>query len=210
VGDGVVEEETGAGHRSIEQLAGLVGRYCWVEHRLFALTGAAASAPAVVADDPGEAECRVWLAAASRRHGALAVRWAEHLPVRAGVDRDALVTPPPGPLPGLLDELSATADRDPSHGLAGLVEGVLPGLAGIYGAHLEGAPAVSEAPIVERLVEARRVVLGEIRGGVALLQGLPMGDHGSGEWHPTNGGNVARVVERAFDGFGVFPAVHPS
>jgi hypothetical protein len=163
-----------------------------------------------VTGDSGEAECRVWFAAASRRHGALAARWAEHLPVRAGVDPDALVAAPTGPLPGLLDELSVTAERDPSHGLAGLVEGVLPGLAGIYGAHLEGASPVSETPIIERLVEARRAVSGEIRGGLALLQGLPMGGKGSGKKAPTEGGKVAILVERAFDGFGVFPAVPPS
>jgi hypothetical protein len=202
--------EAGAGHRSIEQLAGLVGRYCWVEHRLFEVTGAAATAPAVVTGDPGEAECRVWFAAASRRHGALAAGWTEHLPVRAGLDRDALVAAPTGPLPGMLDELSATAKRDPSHGLAGLVEGVLPGLAAIYGAHLEEASPVSETPVIERLVEARRAVLGEIRGGLALLQGLRVGDKGGGKKALTQEGKAARIVERAFDGFGVFPAVPPS
>ena len=202
--------EAGAGHRSIEQLAALVGRYCWVEHRLFEVTGAAATAAAVVTGDPGEAECRVWFAAASRRHGALAARWTEHLPVRAGLDRDALVAAPTGLLPGMLDELSATAERDPSRGLAGLVEGVLPGLAGIYGAHLEAASPVSESPIIERLVEARRAVLGEIRGGLDLLQGLPVADKGSGKRAPTQGRKGPRIVERAFDGFGVFPAVPPS
>jgi hypothetical protein len=202
--------EAWIGHRSMEQLAGLVGRYCWAEHRLFEVTGAAATAPAVVTGDSGEAECRVWFAAASRRHAAFAARWAEHLPVRAGVDRDALMAAPTGPLPGLLDEWAATAERDPSHGLAGLVEGVLPGLAGIYGAHLEGASPASEAPVIERLVEARRAVLGEIKGGRALLQGLPVGDKGSGKTAQTQGRKVARIVERAFEGFGVFPAVPPS
>ena len=33
----------GLRHRAIDQLAGLVGRYCWLEHRLFVLTGTAAS-----------------------------------------------------------------------------------------------------------------------------------------------------------------------
>jgi hypothetical protein len=202
--------ERGSGHRSIEQLAALVGHYCWAEHRLFAVTGGWATAPAVLAEDPGEAECRVWFAAASRRHGALAARWAEHLPVRAGVDRDALVAPPAGPLPGLLEEILWAAEHDPSRGLAGLVEGVLPGLAATYGAHLEGASPVSEAPVMERLVEARREVLGEIRGGEALLQGLTPATRGYEQSAFPAGDEFAGAVERAFDGFGVFPAVHPS
>jgi hypothetical protein len=213
VSDGVGEgrDESGAaGHRDIGQLAALVGHYCWVEHRLFALTGAAATASAVVAGDPGEAECRVWFAAASRRHGARAARWADHLPVRAGVDRDALVAPPPGGLPGLLDELSGTATADPARGLARLAGGVLPGLAATYGAHLEGASSVSEAPVMEGLVQARRAVLGEIRGGLTLLQGLPGGTGVEGQPGSPEAAQISRIVERAFDGFRVFPAVRPS
>jgi hypothetical protein len=206
-GQGAADESR---YRGIGQLAELVGRYCWVEHRLFALAGAAAAAPAVVAGDPGEAECRVWFAAASRRHGARATRWAEHLPVRAGVDRDALVASPPGGLPRLLDELSKTAARDPSRGVAGLAEGVLPGLAATYGAHLEGASPVSEAPVMEGLVQARREVLGEIRGGLTLLQGLPRGARGDEGPGSPGSAELAHIVERVFDGFGVFPAVRPS
>jgi hypothetical protein len=197
-------------HRTIGQLATLVGRYCWVEHRLFALTGAAATAPAVVVGDPGEAECRVWFAASSRRHGALAARWAEHLPVRAGVDRDGLVVAPPGVLPGLLDGLASTATGDPAGGLAGLVGGVLPALAATYGMHLEAASPVSEAPLMEGLVQARREVLGEIKGGVALLGGLAGGAGRDRQSGVAEGVELSKIVERAFDGFGVFPAVRPS
>jgi hypothetical protein len=201
--------ERGGGHRSIEQLAALVGHYCWAEHRLFVVTGGWATAPAVLAGDPGEAECRVWFAAASRRHGARAARWADHLPLRAGVDREALVAPPPGPLPGVLDGLAA--ERDPAACLAGLVEGVLPGLAAAYGAHLEGASPVSEAPVMEDLVEARREVRGEIRGGLILLQGLPEGGvMGGADGGAGRAADLAGVVERAFEGFGVFPAVRRS
>jgi hypothetical protein len=200
----------GSPYRDIGQLAGLVGRYCWLEHRLFGLTGTAASAPAVVPGDPGEAECRVWFAAASRRHGALAAGWTEHLPVRVGVDRDALVVEPPGPLPGLLDDLATTAAAEPARGLAGLLEGVLPALAATYGLHLQAASPVSEGPVMEGLVEARRVVLGELRGGVALLGSLPGGARGNGQPGWPGGAEISEIVERAFEGFGVFPAVRPS
>ena len=197
-------------HRDIAELAELVGRYCWLEDRLFVLTGSAASAPAVVADDPGEAECRVWFAATSLRHGALAAGWTEHLPMRAGVDRNALVAPPPGALPGLLDDLKAAAAAEPARGLAGLVGGLLPVLATTYGLHLEAASPVSEAPVVEGLVEARRVVLGEIRGGTALLRNLPGAARGNVQPGWPGGAEISEIVERAFEGFGVFPAVRPS
>lgn len=200
----------GAPHRDINQLGELVGRYCWLEHRLFALTGTAAGAPAVVAGDPGEAECRVWFAAVSRRHGALATGWTQHLPARAGVDRAAAVVAPPGPLPGLLDDLTALAATQPARGVAGLVEGVLPALAATFGLHLETASPVSEAPVMEELVEARRVVLGEIRGGVALLAGLPEGARANGQPGLQENAEISQFVERAFEGFGVFPAVPPS
>jgi hypothetical protein len=205
-----VGDADGSPHRDINQLAELVGRYCWLEHRLFVLTGTAASASAVVPGDPGEAECRVWFAATSRRHGVLAAGWTEHLPVRAGVDREALVAPPPGALPGLLEDLATAAAAEPARGLAGLVAGVLPALAATYGLHLEASSPVSEAPVMEGLVEARRVVLGEIRGGVALLEGLPGAVQGNGQPGWQEGAGLSEIVERAFEEFGVFPAVRPS
>ena len=55
--------------------------------------------------------CGVWCAGVSRRHGLLAARWAERLPVRAGVDAAALVTAPAGPLAEALDALAAATGR---------------------------------------------------------------------------------------------------
>jgi len=92
--------------RGIDELAGLVGAYCWVENRIFELSGAWAS------DEHGglESALRVWCAGVSRRHGALAARWAERLPVRAGVDRATLVVAPAGPLAGALVAMAAPPD----------------------------------------------------------------------------------------------------
>jgi hypothetical protein len=64
--------------------------------------------------------------------------------------------------------------------------------------------------VMEGLVEARREVLGEIRGGISLLEGLPGGARGNGQPGSQGGVDFSGIVERAFDGFGVFPAVHPS
>jgi hypothetical protein len=196
--------------RSIETLGGLVGRYCWIEHRIFEMTGGWASAPDRngTSLDSADAERRVWCAAVSRRHGVLSARWRERLPLRAGVDRAVLVAPPPGPLSVWLEELAMAAD--PRGGLEGLVQGVLPGLAETYAAHLSGASAVSEGPVLEVLVEARREGLRDIRGGLAVLRRVPRTEERAGHGSPKWAGDIERVVERAFDEFSVFPAVRPS
>ena len=117
------------------------------------------------------AELRVFWAAASRRHGALAGRWAERLPVRAGVDAAALVAAPAGPLAGALEALAS--EPDPVARTDALVGAVLPLLAEVYGAHLRAASPACEGPVMEVLVEARRESVAEVRGGTAILGGAP-------------------------------------
>jgi hypothetical protein len=186
--------------RSIDELAGLVGAYCWVEHRIFELTGAWATEDADIGDTAMAAELRVWCAAASRRHGVLAARWAEHLPVRAGVDQAELVRAPAGPLAGALDALAAGSKGMGHIGAFGAT--VLPCLRRVYEAHLRTGSPVSEGSVLEVVVEARRELAGEIRGGKALLEGLP---EASGA-----GRELGEEIERAFDATRVFPAVRPS
>ena len=195
----MADAATGADWRTIDQLAGLVGAYCWVEHRIFELTGAWATGPSG-AGTAGEAELRVFWAAASRRHGALAGRWAERLPVRAGVDAAALVAAPAGPLRGAFGTLAA--EPDPGARAHALVGAALPLLAAVYGAHLETASPVSEGPVMEVLVEARRESAAEVRGGTAVLGALVEVSEGAAR--------LRAEIERAFEGTGVFPAVRPS
>jgi hypothetical protein len=186
--------------RSIDELAALVGAYSWLEHRLFVLTGGwAARRGNGDVPDPIAAEYRVWCAAASRRHGSLAGRWAERLPLRAGIDAAALVTPPEESLVAAFDELAAS-DVQPGFGV--LVEIVLPWVGGLYAFHLERANPASEAPVMEVLVEARRAVEGETWAGQSLLQRLP------GDVKPSR--HLGEVAKRAFATAGIFPAVRPS
>jgi hypothetical protein len=195
-----VGEPASAGWRTIDDLAGLVGAYCWVEHRIFEVTGSWASEPARL--DMGLDELRVWCAASGRRHGALAGRWAERLPVRAGVDRVALVEAPARPV-GLADSLGElAATKDLVAGVGALVATVLPWLDGIYAAHLDAASPVSEASVIETLVEARRGCQAEIKGGQSLLARLP--GMGTPPLH------LGKTFERSFADQGVFPAVRPS
>jgi hypothetical protein len=198
-----------AGWRSIDELAALVGHYCWIEGRLFGLTGGWASAPTAFGapDATGAAsngrrdEFRVWCAAASRRHGELAARWTGRLPVRAGVDAGALIVAPSSALAGAFDVLEAEADL--GQGVAALVGAVLPWLDRTYERHAAVAPTVSEAPVLEVLMEARRVVGGEIRGGGTLLGN-------AGEESPVTSRTIMTILGQALEEISVLPAVHPS
>jgi hypothetical protein len=196
----VLETAAGdGGWRTIDELAALVGAYCWLEHRIFEVTGSWATSPGPV--DQDVAELQVWSAATSRRHGALAGRWADHLPARAGVDPGALVTAPDEPegLAEAFAELVAT--KELAVGVAALVETVLPWVGGVYGSHLTVANPVSEAPVMEVLVEARRVGSAEIQGGRSLLGRLSEAR--------TPSGHLGEPFKRALATKGVSPAVRP-
>jgi hypothetical protein len=185
--------------RTIDELAALVGAYCWIEQRIFEVTGAWATGPGPV--ESHAAELRVWSAATSRRHGNLAGRWAERLPSRAGVESASLVTAPAAPkgLAESFGELGAMTDL--TVGVAALVETVLPWVSGVYAAHLAVAAAVSEAPVMEVLVGARREASAEIRGGRTLLGRIREGR--------TPSGHLGERVKRAFAVPDVSPAVWP-
>jgi hypothetical protein len=197
----VAEEGRGASSgswRGIDELASLVGAYAWVEHRIFQLTGSWASTP-----DPGAAPgpaLRVWCAAVSRHHGELAGRWAARLPVRAGVDPAALVAAPAGPLGGALDALAA--EPDPRAAVAATVRTVLPRLDMVYLAHLASATPVCEAPVMDVLGEAHRLLSGEIE------HGRPLVEESAGALQ--RGVGLGDACERAFEETHVFPAVRPS
>jgi hypothetical protein len=185
--------------RTIDELAALVGAYAWLEHRIFEVTGAWATAAGPADDDV--AALRVWSAATSRRHGALAGRWAERLPVRAGVESAALVTVPVEPegLAEAFEELGAT--KELAVGVSALVETVLPWVGGVYGSHLATATPVSEGSVMEVLVDARRDGWAEVQGGRSLLERLPEARKPSG--------HLEVGFKRAFAPKGVSPAVRP-
>ncbi len=186
--------------RGIDELAGLIGAYCWVENRIFEISGAWATGASGNPGDGLPPALRVWCAGLSRRHGLLAARWAERLPVRAGVDRAALVCAPPGPLAEAL--LAVAAASDARVGVGAMVEAVLPCLHAVYEAHGQTAAPVSEGSVLEVLAGAHRDLAAEISGGRALLKGSA---HGL-----TRDPALGPQVERAFAGTHVFPAVHAS
>jgi hypothetical protein len=185
--------------RGIDELAGLTGAYCWVENRIFELSGAWATG---ASGSPGGGlppALRVWCAGLSRRHGLRAGCWAERLPVRAGVDRAALVCAPPGPLAGAFDAL---ADTEAEVGAMAMVEVLLPCLQAVYGVHWQTATPVSEGSVLEVLAGALRDLADEVSAGRLLLDGSAKG--------LTRDAVVGAQVQRAFDETDVFPAVPAS
>jgi hypothetical protein len=131
--------------RSIDELAELCGHYCWVERRIFEVTGSRASRPGSGETGAGDAEVRVALGQMSARHGFFAAQWRDRLPVRAGVDAGALIVAPPGPFGEALDLIESEPDLP--RVLGGLATQILPRLVGRYGRHLAQASPVSEAPV---------------------------------------------------------------
>jgi hypothetical protein len=155
------EESSRPAAWTISALAERCGAYCWVEHRLFQLTGQWAGTE----DAPA---ARVHCSALSAQHAALAAQWADRLPVRAGVDVGALVVPPPGPLAEALTLLEHSPTMPT--GLLGLVSSVLPRLLSSYAHHLAQAAPVSELPVMVILEAGVRETTLEIDLCRAVLQ----------------------------------------
>jgi hypothetical protein len=197
--------------RDIGELAALVGHYAWLEQQIFTLTGAWATGTGgsyegvARADEPQvwTAEAQVWSAAASRRHGLLATRWVERLPVRAGVDAGALVTAPSADLAGAFAALGEVDDVPV--GVLVVAGTVLPWLGGIYLAHLRAASAVSESSVADVLMEARRIIVSETTGGQSIVRNL----RDESELL-TRAGDLVTQFAQIVDRSCVFPAVPAS
>jgi hypothetical protein len=194
--------------RSVGELAQLCGHYCWVERRIFEVTGSRASLPGPgdpetgdpETGDPetGDPEIRVVLSQMSARHGFLAAQWRERLPVRAGVDPEALIVPPPGPA----GEVLGLIESEPRLVLVleGLATQFLPWLLDRYDRHLAQASPVSEAPVRAVLEWAALSTGRELRVAGLLLQGLgSAGEEARSEGN--SGARVQRLLREAADTF---------
>ena len=185
--------------RTIGDLAERCGSYCWLENRLFELTGSWASAPS-----SGDPELRVFFAEMSARHAFLAAQWADRLPVRADVDPAALVVPPTAQAVDALDLLQAEPDLRAR--LRGLVEQLLPSLLGTYAGHRADASPVAEAPVRAVLELAGHGVEQEIRRGRALVRRTS----GSAGEERETAALAARLHPLVGGATGVFPGARAS
>jgi len=184
--------EDGGAFRTIAAMADRCGHFCWVENRLFELTGKWATGP----DWPG---VRLFFSSASRQHAQLAADWFDRLPVRAGIDRTVLVVAPPGPLESTLERLEAEPEL--LFRLGGLVTVVLPQLLGAYDQLLAQVSPVREASVAAVLRRARLIGVAEQESGHLLLeQGLQAGAGGR------NWAEFHQLLERPFGGM---PGISP-
>jgi hypothetical protein len=204
--------------RTIDELALRCGHYCWLENRLFGLTGRWASDPgpgsetAGRAVDPTVAEVRVLLSEMSSWHGFLAGQWRDRLPVRAGVDAGALVVAPPGGVAEALDLLETV----PSFALrlGGLVDPVLTGLLAAYDDEAGRASPVSERPVLGLLELARgqgrtELATASARADRAAIR-HPEADAAAGPGSVDLSELRARLQRRLGAGRGIFPAARAS
>lgn len=139
----------------IDETAGRVTGYRWIEERLFELTGS------WVAED-GDADVTRLLATQSRHHGWRAAQWEELIPILH--DRTDVASPAADV--GALAALAAEVERNVR--LARVTEVVLPGLIDRYDAHLASATEVADAPVARVL----RLVLLDARADQQAAEAL--------------------------------------
>lgn len=191
---------------TLQQAAARHGAYCWVEHRLFELTGAWSAGPGL------SAAFRVHLFEASLKHASHAGDWYERLPVLATVDRDELARPfgpVLGPLMAQLAEGAPAPDAgssDPQAGpdaglrfVAGLYRVVLPRLLGSYRIHVTRLTPVADEPGRRTLAAVVRAEDEELAAGSALLETIGA-DEGAAAAMGEAAAALDAVVERALAG----------
>ena len=168
--------------------AALVGEYRWIETTLFAMLGAWVTEMPV-------AGVQVHLDAQSLRHAWHAELFADRLPVRGGVDPDALTRPSAASaaLFAALDGIEVPAEgpgstwppadrvRAPRPGalprLAGLYRVVLPRLVTSYTRHLRVVAPVADAPLARALRLVLRDGVEDWMAGERLVQRLVTRPH---------------------------------
>ena len=168
--------------------AALVGEYRWIETTLHAILGA------WVTDLP-LAGVQVVLDAQSMRHAWHAELFGDRLPVRAGVDPDALTAPSPATA-ALFAALDGIEVPEVGHGsswppadralaprpgalprLAGLYRVVLPRLVTTYTRHLRVAAPVADGPLRRALRLVLRDEIEDWLAGERLVQRLVQRPH---------------------------------
>jgi hypothetical protein len=175
----------------LARTAALVGEYRWIEHALYRLLGS------WVTDMP-LAAVQVHLDAQSMRHAWHAELWAERLPVRDGVDPDALTVPSAASaallrgLAGSDGDAARTGPAGPAGSdgagdplghlgalprLAGLYRVALPRLVTSYERHLRAVAPLTDAPVARALRLVLNDEVEDWRTGERLVQRLATRPH---------------------------------
>ena len=148
---------------TLEDSARLSGGHCWVERRLFEITGGwVRSMP--------EPEAKLMLDRHSQHHAWRARQWWDRLPVLDDVDREALVAPPAPAVAALMDALAGLGVTVPR--LAGLYRVALGRVHVSYRAHGRLAGPVADGSVLRTLDIVGRDVIRDWTEGEAALQSL--------------------------------------
>jgi hypothetical protein len=160
------------GSLTLERSAGLVGGYCWMERRLFALTGAWANRAGTAAS------LQVHFDVMSAQHAWHAELFFDRLPVLDWVDRPSLVVAPSPGVRQLFSDLDDPA-MAPAVRLGVLATVVLPRLVATYDRHLGYARPVADQPVMRALglvladerseIDAARMLVGDGASAGAAL-----------------------------------------
>ena len=171
----MVEDRLGRG-LTLTEAGALVGCYCWIERRLFALTGSWVQEM----EDPAT---QIHLDEVSFQHAWHAELWAQRLPSLDGIDPESFVQEAETVLGPLLEGLGA--GEDPGfievRRMSGLYRFLLPRLIAGYQHHLEAARVSSDAPLIRVLRLVLSDELESWQAGEALVQSLIKGSEGAAE-----------------------------
>jgi hypothetical protein len=148
---------------TLEDSARLAGGHCWVERRLFEITGG------WVSSTP-ETEVKLMLDRHSQHHAWRALQWWDRLPVLDDVERDALVAAPGPAVAAVLTTLTEVRTTIPR--LAGLYRVALARIHVSYRNHRALAGPVADGSTMRTLDIVGPDVLGDWTEGEAVLQSL--------------------------------------
>jgi hypothetical protein len=151
---------------TLEESARLVGGHCWVERRLFEISGG------WVQSTP-EVEAKLMLDRHSQHHAWRARQWWDRLPVLDDVDRDSLVVPPAPAVNELMSAL-ANVQGTPAR-LAGLYRVALARVHASYRAHRKRAGELADSSVIRTLKITGVDVVSDWAEGEAVLQSLLTG-----------------------------------
>lgn len=150
----------------------LVGRWAWLERRLFEVVGGWVAST----DDPA---AKRLFATQCHHHAWRAEQWDALAPEPWQTLPDDLRPGPPDDLVPFVDALAVVAGTVGR--LAGLHRVALPHLLSAYADHLDRASVVADAPVMRVLRLVRHDALDDWRAGEALLEALTQSDAGADE-----------------------------
>jgi hypothetical protein len=181
---------------SIDELARVLGGYCWVEREIFAVVGR-------WVEDETDARARIFFDEQSQQHAWHSTLFADRIPVLDRLDHDALCAAPGEPairMLGRVADAKGTLIR-----LAGLGRALLPRLVSGYSTHLTRCVPVADSAVARALGLVVRDDLEAWQTAEALLEEHLIDDSAVLEVH-SHLGSVESCVAGVGPGLAPWPA----